>query len=1150
MPAPQPLAWRLVTGPATALAAVAAAVAAAAETVATVVAGRIADGPTTGLVGLLAGLLVGAVLLDTAGRTTFAAVATRAEGGLRADLLAAALHQPPPVLEEQAVGELLDRVDDDPRQLGVLARRTGWEVSRGALRTVMAWVVAGVTWWPAWIAFPAVAAVALVVARPLTRALSARKQAEEAAWSEHSAQLEEAIAARDDVRSSLGQAHVVRQYAERARDVLRRVAATSELSAAVTRRTGLILQLMLAALALGGVGLVAGGRLDVATLVTLWLLVTAFVGQLTAVTYQLPELQAGLGALARARTLLDAVPEPVGGAPVPAGPADVEFRDLTFTYPGGFGLQSVTFTIPAGTSCALVGRTGAGKSTLAKLVSRAVQPPSGTVLVAGQDVTVTDVEALRRAVGVVTQRTEILAATLEDNIRLFAEVPHARVVAAIAELGLTDWVRALPDGLATPLGAAGTTLSAGEEQLVAFARLLVRDVAVVVLDEATARMDPQTEARVSHATDRLLAGRTGIIVAHRLSTTRRCSTVAVLDAGHVVQHGPRDLLAHEPGPFRDLLEAAGDTGPAVRTHAPTPVSALRAHQASRPVPVHVPGVPRPSVARTVLRALRTYPRWGLVGAGAFMLSSLLGAYGVLTGLLWGRTVADLQGDGTPWLTAGALAVSLLLAPLVLGVAFRVYVLWWSAVTLRLRLPVLVGQTRQHRLPRTPPGEAVARTLDSDRLVFYVDRWVDVTNGLLVVGVTALVARSALAGAVIGAILALSAVISALGAPIAGRTARLAGDERARFGQALASVLDASRTIKLAATTDAARAHLARADARRVAAVQREAVVRALLDGVPWLLVQLGVVAGWAVYLLDGWGLATALLVTTAASGVSWFATVAGAAVTEAPVARRWLQAMGELAGTDDLLSAPAGVDLVTGTAPAPAPAGRVPLHQLTLEGVGAVHDDGTVGVSGVDLTVHAGELVLLVGRIGSGKSSLLAALAGLVNHEGTIRWNEVPVTDAQTFLRPGQVAYVAQVPRVLSGSFADNVALDHERPWQEALQDARLGADIAAAGGRDVLVGHRGVRLSGGQVQRLALARAQATGAELLVADDVSSALDARTELELWDGLRRRGVTVLGSTSKRAALAQADQVVVLEDGHVAARGRWAELAEDWGHLAS
>ena len=153
------------------------------------------------------------------------------------------------------------------------------------------------------------------------------------------------------------------------------------------------------------------------------------------------------------------------------------------------------------------------------------------------------------------------------------------------------------------------------------------------------------------------------------------------------------------------------------------------------------------------------------------------------------------------------------------------------------------------------------------------------------------------------------------------------------------------------------------------------------------------------------------------------------------------------------------------------------------------------------------------------------------------------------FLRPGNVAHVAQVPRVLSGTFADNVLLAHARAFDQPVAAARLADDVADAGGADAVVGHRGVRLSGGQVQRLALARALATEAELLLADDVSSALDANTEIELWAALRERRTTVIGATAKRAALAQADRVVVLVDGEVAASGPWNDLSATWGHLA-
>jgi ABC-type multidrug transport system fused ATPase/permease subunit len=1191
--------WRRLRGVAAVLALLALTAGAVGQALGTAAAGQLAaDATVAGLV-LLAVCVVGGALFDGVGQVVWASVVDRAEGKLRSDLLSAALRQPLSTLSEQAVGEVLDRVDDDTHAVGTLVRRQLWGAGRTVVGTIPMWIVAGVNWWPAWFLFPVLGVLVALLTRPMLGEISRRKVVEEAAWTDHAAAFEEAVAARNDLRTSLGQAFAVRRLAQLSAMVHEKFRAVVRIEERLLRRAGLVLYSLLAGTAVVCAVLASGGNLSVAQLVTLFLVTAMFVGQMDNLVHHLPDIQEGLGAVLRIRQMLAVEPEPEGGDDLPSGPLGLELRDLTFAYDEGtFALTGVDLTVPAGETIALVGRTGSGKSTLAALLSRAVEPERGSVFLGGADVRDLDLQKLRGAVGVVTQRTEIIAGTLAENIALFADVPRSAIEGAVRELGLTDWVEGMPDGLETLLGPGGTTLSAGEEQLVAFARLLVRHVQLVVLDEATARMDPLTEARVVAASDRLLTGRTGVLIAHRLGTIERADLVAVLDHGRVVQQGPRATLARTPGPFRTLLEAGAsdgslddaaaghetDAAAQARTHSvaapavesgrdgesavdgaddgrpdaaepgtaepstgePDAVGGRR--RAGTPPELAVPG-DGPSLARGVLHALFIRPKWGLFGAALFLLTSLVAAQGAVTGFLWGRTVEEVGAGELPVGLLVALAVLLLMQPLFISRAMGVYPRWWIEVLLRIRMSVMYGQTRQYRLPATPPGEVVARSMDADRFVRYADRWVDFVNGLLIVAVTALISGTWTAGAVLLAVMVVSALASAIGRPTAGRSAAGSSAARARFGRALVSALDSARTVKLAARTPDVRRHLGEVDSGRVTAAIFEHRVQAVLDSVPLVTLYVGVVAAWAFFLTNRWDLATTLLVASAVMGFAWFGVVAGAVVTEAPGTRAWQVATARFAGGADLVSRQPDVDLVTGTAPAPEPTQREPLDRLELRNLTAVHDDGTIGVSDVDLEIRRGELVLLLGQVGSGKSSLLSALAGLMEHTGDVRWNGTEVTDAQAFLRPGQVAHVAQVPRVLSGTFSDNVRLDHARDIVGPVQGARLAQDMEEAGGPHALVGHRGVRLSGGQVQRLALARALAADTELLLADDVSSALDASTEIELWAALRERGTTVVGATSKRAALARADRVVVLVDGKVADVGPWAGLAPKWSHLA-
>jgi ATP-binding cassette subfamily B protein len=194
-----------------------------------------------------------------------------------------------------------------------------------------------------------------------------------------------------------------------------------------------------------------------------------------------------------------------------------------------------------------LGRTGSGKTTLTRLLYRLYDPDAGEIRLGGVDLRRVALDDLRRRVGVVTQEVQLFQATLRENITFFDErISDADILAALAALGLDTWMRAMPEGLDTLLSTGGRGFSAGEAQLLAFTRLLLRNPGLVILDEAASRLDPITEQRLEAAIDRLLRNRTGVIVAHRLHTLQRADDILILEHGRIIEHGVRTELAANP----------------------------------------------------------------------------------------------------------------------------------------------------------------------------------------------------------------------------------------------------------------------------------------------------------------------------------------------------------------------------------------------------------------------------------------------------------------------------------------------------------------------------------------------------------------------------------------------------------------------------
>ncbi|WP_257423406.1 ABC transporter ATP-binding protein [Nocardioides carbamazepini] len=294
-----------------------------------------------------------------------------------------------------------------------------------------------------------------------------------------------------------------------------------------------------------GEGITAGEVLAFAFLVTL------FVGPVQMGTQILTDAQNAIAGWRRVIGILDTPADLVDPGPdghsLPKGAIDVRFDGVSFAYPGGPEvLSEIDLEVPAGQRVAVVGETGSGKSTIAKLLTRLMDPDRGRVLLDGIDLREIAEGALRRSVVLVPQEGFLFDDTLAANVRYGRlGATEAEIREAAETIGLGDWLAALPDGVETRVGQRGEALSAGERQLVALLRAQLADPDLLVLDEATSAVDPELETRIARALERLMSGRTSVTIAHRLSTAEAADVVVVVDRGRIVQRGPHAVLVRQ-----------------------------------------------------------------------------------------------------------------------------------------------------------------------------------------------------------------------------------------------------------------------------------------------------------------------------------------------------------------------------------------------------------------------------------------------------------------------------------------------------------------------------------------------------------------------------------------------------------------------------
>ncbi|MFB6805832.1 thiol reductant ABC exporter subunit CydD [Streptomyces sp. NPDC056387] len=856
--------------------------------------------------------------------------------------------------------------------------------------------------------------------------------------------------------------------------------------------------------------------------------------------------------LAAAEEIFEVLQTPVaasgGGAPVPGAGLRIELDGVAVRYEGR-GEDSpgpVSLTVGPGECVALTGPSGAGKSTLLQVLLGFVSPTAGQVRIGGVDLATLSLEQWRERIAWVPQRPHLFAGTIAQNVRLARPDASADAVAgALKDAGAWEFVSTLPHGVDTELGEGGAGLSAGQRQRLALARAFLADRPVLLLDEPTAALDGETEAAVVDAVRRLAVGRTVLLVVHRPAL------LAVAD--RVVPVGAAGLRAL-PSPAR----AAGSDGLGGERNRPSGPGEWILGSAPERTAKAVGG---DSGGGDPLRRVRAVARpW----QGRFRLGLLLGALAV------GCSVGLMAVSG--WLISRASEQPPVLYLMVAVTATRTFGIGRAVfryaerlvshdAVLRMLAELRVSVFR--RLERIAPaglreqrrGDLLARLVaDADSLQDYWLRWLLPVGTAVLVG-TGSVAFTAwlLPGA--GAALAFGLLAAGVGVPLvsgacARRAERQLAPARGELATRVADLLTGTAELTVAGALPGRKAAAEDGDRTLTAIAARTAAAGGLGAGLTALVCGLTVVACAALAAgavhdgrLSGVAMAVAVLTPLAAFE----------AVNGLPQAVQYRQRVRRSAERiHEVIDAP--VPVAEPERPAGVPASPFPLR---LTGLAARHPgQERDALHGLDLTLEAGRRVAVVGSSGAGKTSLAQVLLRFLDlHQGTYTLGG---TDARSLDSDGVrriVGLCAQDAHLFDSSVRENLRLARPGASEEQLRQALAAARLlewadGLPDGLDTLVGEHGERISGGQRQRLALARALLADFPVLVLDEPAEHLDLATADALTADLlaATEGRTTVLITHRLAGLEAVDEVLVLERGAVVQRGAYAELAAVEGPL--
>ncbi len=897
---------------------------------------------------------------------------------------------------------------------------------------------------------------------------------------------------------------------------------------------------------------------------------------------------AGIAGVTAARRIFEVLDAGDGEARSPAdhpspnsAPASarvhVRLRDVSYIYPGRDrpALERVSLEIAPGEKVALIGPVGAGKSTIAALLLGFIRPTAGRVEFAWPDGRPMEAPNGRPAIAWVPQAPYLFNASVADNIRLGRPDATLEEVRRAAIAARADtFIRSLPQGYDTIIGERGNRLSAGQAQRLALARAFLLDAALVILDEPTAHLDADTEAEVQASVERLLEGRSALIIAHRLNTVRHADRIVVLDGGRVT-HSPlprplpyagRGEADASPPPSQGGGRGAGDAQNRGRGAG----DAQREGRWAGTVGLRLLAFLAPSwpwVALSILLGFLTVASSiGLLATSAWIIAmaALRPSVAVLQVAIVG---VRFFGISRGLLRYAERLVSH-------QVTFRVLAqirTWFYAAIEPLAPARLAGRHSGDLLSRIV---ADIGTLEH----FFIRAVAPPAIALLTIALTAVILGSydgRLIWPAVSFLLFTGFLAPWFTLALARRPGRRLAEQRAALNARLVDGIQGAADLIAFRAAD-----------RMVAALrgQSDALGRTQIQlaGLSGFSAALGILCTWLAVIAV---LATAIPLATAGrlAGVDLavLALATGAsfeAVLPLPLAAQYLanslaagrrlfeladggmQTSGDgVAGKRTVASSPAGKKaessgtLVKAPAPGALPyaAGSRPPAVHFRDVVLRYAPDRPPALAGVTFDVPAGSTVAVVGPSGAGKTSLINALLRFWDYEAgeiTIDGREIRALDEEAVR--GLCGVVAHDPHLFNMTVRDNLRLARPEATQEEIEAAARAAGIhdfiaSLPQGYDTWIGEGGARLSGGQRQKLALARAVLKGAPLLILDEPTAHLDAQTEGEVAAGLERikPGRTTIVITHRPLFAETADQVVVIADGRVTDRGRHADLLE-------